>query len=492
MKRVLVYLFVCLTTQSYGQSSSSAVHFSIDKKELKQTIKILASDSMEGRLTGTPGQMKAARYIAGEYAKYGLSEAGDNGYFDDFKLVQYYRGETYLKLGKRRLNDFEEMVYMGHDPLNEEREEELIFGGRGTPEELDQIDVKNRMVLIFVRNVRSPYSVNRELKKRGAVGVILANPDNTMQFESVRRTFKNFLTRKRYSFIDSDKLQRKSAGFLEFIIPNGEIRRLMGKSLKELNQLVEKKMIDDCPVSSVRVKCERIENQTTGRNVIGMLKGTSDTSIYITAHYDHMGTDGRFYFRGADDNASGVASMLELARLFSGIPELKYNLIFLATTGEEVGELGAKYQVRREDFEPGKVLVNLNMDMVGRIDSQHIGKGAYLYSLGTDTQPKLAALFEKVDQRVPECSFDYTFNNSHDLTGYYMRSDQYLFYEQGIPAVMFFSGLHKDYHKPTDTPEKINYPLLQNRIFLVSQVILALQRNESLAWRKNRAQATHQ
>jgi Zn-dependent M28 family amino/carboxypeptidase len=252
---------------------------------------------------------------------------------------------------------------------------------------------------------------------------------------------------------------------------------LTGMSLKELNDLIETKAVADCPVTSVRVKCERIGNRTTGRNVIGMLRGTSDTSIYITAHYDHLGTDGRFYFRGADDNASGVASMLELARLFSANPDRKYNLVFLAATGEEVGELGSKYQVQREDFDPRKVLVTLNIDMVGRIDSQHVGKEAYLYSLGTDTQPKLAALFEEVDQRVPDCSFDYTFNNSHDLTGYYMRSDQYRFYEKGIPAVMFFSGLHKDYHQPTDTPEKINYSLLQERIFLISQVILALQRD---------------
>lgn len=93
MKRILVYLFVVLVIQTYGESSSNAVHFSIDKKELKQAIKILASDSMEGRLTGTIGQMKAARYIAGEFEKYGLTATGDNGYYDDFKLIQYYRGE---------------------------------------------------------------------------------------------------------------------------------------------------------------------------------------------------------------------------------------------------------------------------------------------------------------------------------------------------------------------------------------------------------------
>lgn len=493
MKRILVFLFVALTTQVYGQSALHAKQFSIDKNELKQTIKILASDSMEGRLTGTIGQMKAARYIAGEFAKYGLSKAEDNGYYDDFKLVQYYRGETYLKTARnRKLDDFQEMACMSREPINEEKELELIFGGKGTPEDLEQINVKNRMVLVFTKNLRSTYDIEVALEKRKAAGLILANPYNDKQFESIRRTFKNFMTRKRYTFAYSDRSENDSIGFVEFIIPNMQIRHLMKMSARDLNQLIETKAIADCPMNTVRVKCERIVNRTTGRNVIGMLKGTSDTSIYITAHYDHLGTDGRFYFRGADDNASGVASMLELAKLFSGIPDLKYNLIFLATTGEEVGELGAKYQVRRADFEPGKVLLNLNIDMVGRVDSQHIGEEAYLYSLGTDTQPKLAALFEKVDQRVPECSFDYTFNNSHDLTGYYMRSDQYQFCEKGIPAVMFFSGLHKDYHKPTDTPEKINYPLLQDRIFLISQVILALQRSESFSLEREQVQATHQ
>ena len=476
MKQILIFLFVALVTHTFGQSAPGAGQFPIDKKELKQTIKVLASDSMEGRLTGTVGQMKAARYIAEEFAQYGLTGAGNNGFYDDFKLLQVYRGETYLKTGNRRLNDFEEMVYMGRDPLNEEQEAELIFGGRGTPEELDQIDVKGRMVLVFARNVRSSFSINDELKRRGARGVILANPDNAAQFESIQKTFKFFLTRKRYVFVDGDKQQMDTSHvFREFIIPNNQIRNMVGMSEKELGDLVETKHIMDCPVATIRMKCERLENRTTGRNVIGVLKGSSDTSIYITAHYDHLGTNGHFYFRGADDNASGVASMMELARIFSGWPEMKYNIVFLATTGEEVGEMGAKYQVNRNDFEPEKVLVNLNIDMIGRVDSQHIGKKAYLYIIGTDTQPKLAALFEKGDQQVPECSFDYTYNNSHDLTGYYSRSDQYQFYEKGIPAVMFFAGLHKDYHKPTDSPDKINPTTLQSRVRLIAQVIALLQ-----------------
>ena len=476
MKIILVFLLVALTIQNYGQSVPAAELFSIDKKELKQTIKVLASDSMEGRLTGTLGQMKAARYIAGQFRTNGLTGNGNNGFYDDFKLLQVYRGETYLKTGDRRLNDFEEMVYMGHEPQNEEQESELIFGGRGTPEELDQIDVKNRMVLVFAKNVRSSFFVNEELKRRGANGVILANPDNVLQFESVRKTLKNFMTRKRYMFADGERQRMDTSHvFREFIIPNNQIGNVMGVSLKELNQLVEAKDIDHCQVTTIRLKCERIENRTTGRNVIGVLKGRSDTAIYITAHYDHLGTDGHFYFHGADDNASGVASMLELAKIFSGWPEMKYTMVFLATTGEEVGELGVRYQVNRNDFEPAKVLVNMNIDMIGRVDEQHIGKADYLYSIGTDAQPKLAALFEKADQQVPQCSFDYTFNNSHDLTGYYMRSDQYHFYKKGIPAVMFFAGMHKDYHKPTDTPEKINSTLLQNRVHLISQVILLLQ-----------------
>jgi len=241
-----------------------------------------------------------------------------------------------------------------------------------------------------------------------------------------------------------------------------------------LTKLADENRIKDAPTTKVKVKFERIQNEIETANVVGVIKGASNKSIVVSAHYDHLGKSGKEYFPGADDNASGTAALLEIAEEFSKSNDLEYNIVFLATSGEEEGLLGSSYHVNHPDFQPANILCNLNLDMISRSDDKHNNK-KYLYCIGTDQSPEIHNVIKKADNLFDNCSFDYSLNNSKDPAGLFTRSDNYNFYKKGIPAIQFFSGLHLDYHKPTDTSEKIDYENLENRVRQISLVIELLQ-----------------
>ncbi len=176
-----------------------------------------------------------------------------------------------------------------------------------------------------------------------------------------------------------------------------------------------------------------------------------------------MGKSGKEYFPGADDNASGTAALLEIAEEFSGRKDLEYNIVFLATSGEEAGLLGSLYHVSQPDFDPKSIVCNLNLDMISRNDDKH-DNTKYLYCIGTDQSKEIDSIIKKADSLFAECSFDYSLNNSKDPLGLFTRSDNYSFYKRGITAIQFFSGLHPDYHKTTDTVDKIDFINLENRV----------------------------
>ena len=224
---------------------------------------------------------------------------------------------------------------------------------------------------------------------------------------------------------------------------------------------------------------DRQQGEDTGRagnmietaNVIGFIKGESNQSIIISAHYDHVGTIDSTYFPGADDNASGVAALLELAEEFVQSKHLKYSMIFLATAAEELGLLGASYHVKQSYFKPEKVFCHINIDMISRCDDIH-KNCAYLYYIGSDLPETIDSLIRETDTQFAACKFDHSLNKS-DI---FARSDAQIFKAQGVPSVLFFSGLHADYHQPTDTMDKIDFDIYENRVRLIGEVVKRLQK----------------
>ena len=453
----------------------------IDQQELKKIIHILTADSLEGRGTGTEGQKKAGKYINESFKRIGLSPFHQGSYFENFELKQSYWGEVYLETAKVKLINFENMVFQGRTVYHSEVEREIVFGGRGTEEELNQIDVVDRFVFIFAENLRAGSEISRILAKRKAFGVILANPKNEVQFESIKRTFKDFSLAKRFALQKEDNSDNRQTNWdtiksvNSILIPNSQIKNVMGLSMAKLKKLIEQNKISEAPTVKVKAKFERVVNNIETTNIVGILEGKTDKTIVVTAHYDHLGKTDKKYFPGADDNASGVAALLELAEYFSSLKNLNYSMMFLAVSAEEAGLLGSSFHVNKDSFNPENILCTINIDMISRIDDRH-EKADYLYCIGSDQSENLDKLIKEADQSFADCSFDYSMNNTKDPLGIFTRSDHYNFYKKGIPSLFFFSGLHQDYHKTTDTPEKINYKNLEYRVQLIAQVIEQLQK----------------
>ncbi|MGJ8550075.1 M28 family metallopeptidase [Winogradskyella wichelsiae] len=210
------------------------------------------------------------------------------------------------------------------------------------------------------------------------------------------------------------------------------------------------------------------------QNIIALIKGSDypNEYLYITAHSDHEGViDGEIY-NGADDNASGTASVLEIAQAFQLATKNGYGpkrtIVFLHVTAEEVGLHGSNYYTEHPIFPLENAVADLNIDMIGRVDDRHTGNENYLYLIGADKMStELHFVAQKANSTFTNLNLDYKFNEDNDPNRYYYRSDHYNFALKGVPVIFFFNGIHADYHKPTDTAEKINYALLKKRTKLI-------------------------
>ena len=211
-------------------------------------------------------------------------------------------------------------------------------------------------------------------------------------------------------------------------------------------------------------------------NVIAIIEGNekADEYVVITAHLDHVGMNDGEIYNGADDDGSGSIALLELAEAFKEAKKngngTKRSIVFLHVTGEEKGLLGSKYYTDEDPIYPlENTVVNLNVDMIGRIDPTREAKNRdYIYLIGSDHDSQdLHDISEKSNLESVNMTLDYRFNDKNDPNRFYYRSDHYNFAKNGIPIIFYFSGTHEDYHQPTDTPDKIDYDILEMRTKLI-------------------------
>jgi hypothetical protein len=209
-------------------------------------------------------------------------------------------------------------------------------------------------------------------------------------------------------------------------------------------------------------------------NVVAYIKGSEipEEYIVISAHYDHLGVQGEKIYNGADDDASGTSAVLLIAEAFKNAVEQgngpKRSIVFLHVTGEEEGLYGSRYYTENPIFPLENTVTNLNIDMIGRYDIQHKDNPEFVYLIGSDKlSSELHELSEAINKKYTNLMLDYTYNDENDPNRFYYRSDHYNFAKNNIPIIFYFTGVHKDYHKETDTADKIQYDLLQKRTHLV-------------------------
>ncbi len=222
-------------------------------------------------------------------------------------------------------------------------------------------------------------------------------------------------------------------------------------------------------------------------NVVAFIKGSEkpDEIIVVSAHLDHIGISSNGEINnGADDDGSGTIAILEIAEAFKMAEEdgngPKRSILFLHVTGEEIGLFGSRYYTDVDPIFPlENTVANLNIDMIGRVDPKHEDSKNYLYLIGSDKLSKeLHNVSEEINKKYTNLEFDYTYNDENDPNRFYYRSDHYNFAKNNIPVIFYFNGTHADYHRPSDTPDKINYEFLETRSRLIFHTAWELANRE--------------
>lgn len=233
----------------------------------------------------------------------------------------------------------------------------------------------------------------------------------------------------------------------------------------------------DSLTDTLEIKVRRELRQS--ENVTGYLEGSDpvlkNELVVFSAHYDHLGigADGAIY-HGADDDGSGTSTVLELAEAYATNPKkAKRSMLFITVAGEEKGLLGSEYYVTHPIFPLDKTVADLNIDMIGRVDKKHedMKEENYTYVIGSDKiSTQMDAMLNAANKESENLSLDYQYNDDNDPNRFYQRSDHFNFAKNGVPITFFFTGVHADYHRPTDTVDKI----LFERMAKVGRLVFTL------------------
>ena len=219
---------------------------------------------------------------------------------------------------------------------------------------------------------------------------------------------------------------------------------------------------DDCDLTFFK-RVFKSNQIIRGENVLGFIEGSDlkEELIIITAHYDHLGKHDSLIFNGADDDASGVAGAMEIAEAFMLAKKdgkgPRRSILIMPVSGEEKGLLGSKYYTDNPAYPLNNTIANLNIDMIGRLDDWH-STGNYVYLIGSDRLSyDLHNINEEINNKYTKLDLDYKYNDEEDPNRYYYRSDHYNFAKNNIPVIFYFNGVHEDYHRPSDTIEKLDF-----------------------------------
>jgi hypothetical protein len=452
--------------QKYGNKITS--------EELKGYLTILASDALEGRETGKRGQKMAAAFISSHFQELGLNAPVAGSYYQPVDLYRNIPGDIYVKAGQDTYKNFEDVAYYGTADSGGEVTLSAVFIGKGRAEDIDQVSVDGKAVVILTEGEEDFSAAIKLAKEKGAKMAFVVNSDPEV-YKTLIEQFRTYLFEGILS-LNKREAKPKSTGI--FFIAPAVAEKTLNTSL---DKLVKAAKEDSQKAALKKVKPGKITYKTTlgleiikTENVLGYLEGTDkkDELIVITSHYDHIGKskngEGDIINNGADDDGSGTVSVMQLAKVFAQAKKdgkgPRRSILFMTVTGEEKGLLGSDYYTQHPVFPLENTVVDLNIDMVGRRDPQHKDSAPYVYVIGSDKlSTELHTINESMNKTYTNLIFDYTYNDQNHPERLYYRSDHWNFAKNNIPIIFYFDGIHEDYHKPSDEVSKIEFDLLAKR-----------------------------
>nr|WP_237701650.1 M28 family peptidase [Algoriphagus machipongonensis] len=441
----------------------------ITAEDLTKNLTYLASDEMKGRDTGSEEQKMAAEYIVNFYKNLGLEGPVDGGYLQKVDLVSTSFEEVNLKIGRNKLVNNEDFVFVGDGDMKKTEKTELVFLGLVSDENLAKVEVADKLVGIWAVGVRSNDLI-KKVMDAGAKGIVIVSMEGQANFDRVANRYKTLAGKGRVGF-PSEVEQRPM-----FMVSSDKMAELFDTPVEELKEAAKSnpESIKAQKASyQIKKKIEEVESS----NILAFLEGTDkkEEIMVISSHYDHVGVSSTGeIFNGADDDGSGTVSVMEIAEAFATAAKdghrPRRSILFLNVTGEEKGLLGSAFYSDNPIFPLENTVVDFNVDMVGRIDYEYQDSTNtdFVYVIGSDMlSTDLKKILEYNNITYTDLILDYRYDAEDDPNRFYYRSDHYNFAKHNIPIAFFFNGVHDDYHQVTDTVDKIEFPLMEKRARLI-------------------------
>lgn len=485
--------FVSGVQAQYAPPADHSVKYAemVTGDQMSEYLHVLASDDFEGRETGTPGNDKAAHYIADQFKKMGIPPVPAlNGYFQKTVFSNISIENASLKINDltfSHLRDFiipmetmpgEHLTYKG---------DEILFLGYGIDDpaysDYGKRDVRGKAIFIYNGEPQhadgrswitgttelSPWSTDLHKKLRVAadhgVALVIVVEDHFR----ARARAERMQSFGGYSMMGEPSDNADLAP--NVLISPTLTGILLGKKNEKVNKALDRIRTKGKPKAvkipvALDLSADKVVSTMRSQNVLGYIEGTDpalkDQLIILTAHYDHLGKRGNDIYNGADDDGSGTSAVMTIARAFEqakkdGIGPRR-SVLCMLMTGEEKGLLGSEYYSEFPVFPLDQTVSDINIDMIGRMDDKHTDPN-YTYVIGSGRlSTELHDINEAENAKYTHLTLDYGYDSEDDPNRFYYRSDHYNFAKHGIPVIFFFTGVHEDYHRPTDTVDKIMFP----------------------------------
>lgn len=499
-KRIYRFLVTAIITAGLPGLFSLYGQDTLLSARLKQHVSYLASMELEGRGSGTGGQKEAARYIERQFREAGLVPAGDSGYFQPFVLYKTYPPKVRME----RSGKMAESWLIRSDSAVLPGKLELSYAGNKRLSEWTR-DAKETALVLVPKNPGQAKDLITYYALQGFRHFVIMISSSGMyrsQFQYSNQLGSWRLQDQPPGHTLANMLKESGFPYNVILMYENDFMRITGttSTVRDTWDQVLKQHKTVISVSgSYQTEVYQPKSETLyTENVAARVEGKSRPGEYIvvTAHYDHVGKDDQKIHPGADDNASGTAALLELAEAMAeqarqGTPP-ECTIIFVAFSAEELGLLGSEYYVNHPGFARSKTLICINLDMIGRSDKYGMIRamagnmtddpkyrdfrkpGVYLLSKGKGSgkgvkESRVAAKGEdgfRID-RTPGLLTRITYKFS---------SDHKHFADAGIPILVYFTGLHPDYHTPRDTWDKLDYGNMAS----ITRVMLQTLRSYSM------------
>ena len=482
-KSIRIHFFVCIVLLFSCQATNaqSVVTKGQVGNNLKQHVEYLCSPRLMGRSTLSGHDVSAAQYIDSVFLSLklmGLPSFSEVNYTQKFNVYNTVSAQQKLIVKDKVFLFKEDFVYVGvMPPMNIELE--VVFGGVFDKQSLWNMDLRGKALLVFAKNFGlTSIQIQQVAADAGCSLVLIVNPVYQKDFYSLSQNIRadaayaNFgIELSKEPLVRSICSQAKGSVPVVFITDR-VAQSILRASPSNLLQNIEQNEPTGLhhALSSIEFSLDAQIDTLPTQNVVGWIAahGQTEQNVIVGAHFDHLAPQGQNWYPGADDNASGTAVMLEVARMFSEDVKMGYkpkrNIVFVGFTAEEIGLLGSQYYSLNPLFCADSTAAFINIDMVGRL----AGTGTaydYIYVHGNNDMDRFLQILSSANTDTSLVI------DSKMFTANQVLSDHYHYDKLGLPSYLVTTGLHNDYHRPTDTPEKLSYTGMTKIVRLVYDAI---------------------